>query len=58
MSGDDISADAAAWLVRLEGQTTPEIWDAFQAWVDQDPRHRAAFVRLRVAWNRNWRCIG
>ena len=47
----DISDAAAAWLVQLEGQTSPEIWDSFQAWMDQDPRHRAAFIRLRVAWN-------
>jgi len=47
----DISDAAAQWLVRLEGQTTPEIWDTFQEWMDQDPRHRAAFIRLRVAWN-------
>jgi transmembrane sensor len=48
----EISDAAAEWLIRLEGQTTPEIWDTFQSWMDQDPRHRAAFVRLRVAWNR------
>ncbi len=48
----DISDTAAAWLIRLEGQTTPELWDEFQAWVDESPRHRAAFIRLRVAWNR------
>jgi len=47
----DISDAAAHWLVRLEGQTTPQIWDSFQEWMDQDPRHRAAFIRLRVAWN-------
>jgi transmembrane sensor len=46
----DISDAAAQWLVRLEGQTTPEIWDAFQEWMDQDPRHRAVFIRLREAW--------
>ncbi|HVO45089.1 MAG TPA: FecR domain-containing protein [Steroidobacteraceae bacterium] len=48
----DIADTAAQWLVRLEAQTSPEVWDAFQAWLDQDPRHQAAFVRLRVAWNR------
>jgi transmembrane sensor len=48
----DISDAAAQWLIRLEGQTTPETWDAFQSWVDESPRHRAAFVRLRVAWNK------
>ena len=42
----DMSDAAAQWLVRLEGQTTPEIWDSFQEWMDQDPRHRAAFIRL------------
>jgi transmembrane sensor len=46
----DISDAAAQWLVRLEGQTTPEIWDAFQEWMDQNPRHRAEFIRLREAW--------
>jgi transmembrane sensor len=48
----EISDAAAEWLIRLEGQTSPEIWDSFQSWIDGDPRHRAAFVRLRVAWNR------
>jgi len=48
----EISDAAAEWLVKLEGQTTPDIWDTFQTWMDQDPRHRAAFVRLRVAWNK------
>jgi transmembrane sensor len=47
----DIADAAAAWLVRLDGQTSPEIWDSFQDWMDQDPRHRAVFIRLRVAWN-------
>jgi len=47
----DISDAAAQWLVRLEGQTSPQIWDGFQEWMDLDPRHRAAFIRLRVAWN-------
>jgi transmembrane sensor len=48
----EISDAAAEWLIRLEGHTSPEIWDTFQNWMDADPRHRAAFVRLRVAWNR------
>jgi transmembrane sensor len=46
----DISDAAAQWLVRLEGQTSPELWDRFQDWMDRDPRHRAEFIRLRVAW--------
>ena len=51
-SASDISDAAAAWLVRLEAQTTPELWDEFQAWVDGSPQHRAAFIRLREAWKR------
>lgn len=51
-TASEISDTAAEWLIRLEGQTNPELWDTFQTWLDQDPRHRAAFVRLRVAWNR------
>jgi transmembrane sensor len=49
---NEISDAAAEWLIRVEGQTSPEIWDELQSWLDQDPRHRAAFIRLRVAWNR------
>jgi transmembrane sensor len=48
----DISDAAAEWLIRIEGQTSPGTWDALQAWMDENPRHRAAFIRLRVAWNR------
>jgi transmembrane sensor len=48
----DISNAAAQWLIRLEGPTSPDVWDDFQAWVDQDPRHRAVFIRLREAWHR------
>jgi transmembrane sensor len=49
---NEISDAAARWLIELEGRTRPDVWDRFQVWMDADPRHRAAFVRLRVAWNR------
>src|SRR5882757_9691382 len=49
----DISDAAADWLIRIEaGQASAQTWDALQAWMDADPRHRAAFIRLRVGWNR------
>jgi transmembrane sensor len=49
----DISDAAAQWLIRTEGQqASPQMWEALDAWMDEDPRHRAAFIRLRVAWNR------
>jgi transmembrane sensor len=47
---NDIPGQAAAWLIRLEGQTTPQMWDDFQAWLETDRRHEAAFIRLRTAW--------
>jgi len=47
---NDTPADAAAWLIRLEGQTTPRMWDEFQEWLEADRRHEAAFIRLRTAW--------
>ena len=49
-AANDIPQDAAAWLIRLEGQTTPKLWDDFQAWLETDKRHEAAFIRLRTAW--------
>ena len=49
---NEISDAAAAWLVRIEGHTSTGIWDELQAWLDRDPRHRAAFIRVRLAWNR------
>jgi transmembrane sensor len=51
-AANDIPEDAAAWLIRLEGQTTPQLWDDFQAWLETDKRHEAAFIRLRTAWTR------
>jgi transmembrane sensor len=47
---NEIPGAAAAWLIRLEGQTTPRMWDEFQAWIEADKRHEAAFIRLRTAW--------
>ena len=49
---DKISAEAADWLIRLETASSPELWDGLQTWLDANARHRAAFVRLRVAWHR------
>jgi transmembrane sensor len=51
-SGNDIAEAAATWLIRLEGQTTPKMWDDFQAWIESDRRNEAAFIRLRTAWTR------
>jgi ferric-dicitrate binding protein FerR (iron transport regulator) len=50
-SAKEINRSAAMWLARLESPSSPELWDEFQNWLEAHPRHRAAFIRLRVAWN-------
>jgi ferric-dicitrate binding protein FerR (iron transport regulator) len=45
-----INDAAVTWLLRLEALASPELLKDFQKWLDEEPRHRAAFVRLRFAW--------
>jgi ferric-dicitrate binding protein FerR (iron transport regulator) len=45
-----INKAAAMWLLRLEASTSPELRKEFQKWLDDEPRHRAEFVRLSFAW--------
>jgi ferric-dicitrate binding protein FerR (iron transport regulator) len=45
-----INEAAASWLLRLEATASPELRKDFQKWLDEEPRHRAAFIRLRSAW--------
>jgi transmembrane sensor len=51
-SANETTELAASWLIRLEGQASPELWEEFQTWLDESPRHRAVFIRLRTAWHR------
>ena len=51
-SASEITASATAWLIRLEREATPELWEELQQWLDSHPRHRAEFIRQRTAWNR------
>ena len=46
-----ISKTASNWLLRVEASTSAELWEGLQKWLDDDPRHRAAFIRLRCAWH-------
>jgi transmembrane sensor len=48
----DIEEEAAKWLTKLDSQGSPERWAALDAWLNASPRHRAAFLRLSVAWTR------
>jgi transmembrane sensor len=45
-----INEAAATWLLRLEASASAELREDFQIWLDAEPRHRAAFIRLRFAW--------
>jgi transmembrane sensor len=49
----EIEQEAAQWLVQLDSQGSPERWAALDAWLSANPRHRAAFLRLSVAWTRS-----
>jgi transmembrane sensor len=43
-------ATAAAWLVRLDADTSPVTLDLWQQWLREDARHHAAFVRVEQGW--------
>jgi transmembrane sensor len=49
---DSIEQQAAEWVTRIDLRGTPEEWAALDAWLAESPRHRAAFLRLSVAWRR------
>ncbi|MEJ7927597.1 FecR domain-containing protein [Sphingobium sp. AN641] len=47
-----IRAEAAAWLSRLQGQQTPELTKkAFRVWFDEDEAHRNAFEAATEIWD-------
>jgi transmembrane sensor len=49
----EIEAQAAAWLVKRDGGGLSDSEQAeFDAWMSADPRARAVFVRLELAWRR------
>src|SRR5262245_58651227 len=49
---NEIEQQAAEWVARIDLRGTPEEWTALDAWLNTSPRHRAAFLRLSVAWPR------
>ncbi|HEU4626211.1 MAG TPA: FecR domain-containing protein [Steroidobacteraceae bacterium] len=52
-TASDIEAQAAAWLVRRDGERfSAADQQAFDAWIAADPRHHAAYVRIEQAWRR------
>src|SRR5262245_2901793 len=49
---NEIEQQAAQWVARIDLRGTPEEWSALDAWLNKSPRHRAASLRLSVAWRR------
>src|SRR5262245_8487428 len=51
-TANEIEEEAARWLIRTDEQNRPEQWARLDAWLNESTRHRAAFLRLSVAWRR------
>ena len=51
-TAEHIEEAAAAWVTRIDLRGTPDEWTRLDAWLAASPRHRAAFLRLSVAWRR------
>src|SRR5215831_3290769 len=52
-TAQEFEAQAAAWLVKRDSDGLSAADQAeFNAWLEADPRARAAYVRLELAWKR------
>src|SRR5690348_5790981 len=51
----DIEEKAARWLSRRDAGLALREEGEFTAWLAEDPRHRAAYLRLAAAWERSAR---
>lgn len=51
-TAEHIEETAASWVTRIDLHGTPDQWARLDAWLAASPRHRAAFLRLSVAWRR------
>jgi ferric-dicitrate binding protein FerR (iron transport regulator) len=54
MADRKILLTAAGWMneligCRTQGEIPPEIWSAFEAWLGEDPEHRAAYLSMEQA---------
>jgi ferric-dicitrate binding protein FerR (iron transport regulator) len=47
-----IEGEAARWLILLDGNPTASNFRALNEWLSARARHRAAFLRLSVAWSK------
>jgi transmembrane sensor len=51
-TAQDIESTASEWLVRLETDASAEVRSEFDRWLEADPRHKAAYLRLERGWRR------
>ncbi|GGL10465.1 MULTISPECIES: FecR family protein [Caulobacter] len=47
---DPIQQAAIDWFAKLQGQPALEDWTTFQAWLEADPAHAAAYDRVEAMW--------
>ncbi|WP_454715823.1 FecR family protein [Caulobacter segnis] len=47
---DPIQQAAADWFARMQGDPALEDWTAFQAWLEADPEHAAAYQAVEAVW--------
>lgn len=47
---DPVQQAAADWFAKLQGDTALEDWTAFQAWLEADPAHAAAYAAVEAVW--------
>jgi ferric-dicitrate binding protein FerR (iron transport regulator) len=51
MISTQVKAEAARWLIELDtADHVEDLWPEFEAWINQHPTHRRAFVRVERAW--------
>jgi transmembrane sensor len=52
MTHSSIREKAAQWLIELDtSDNVEDRWPDFEAWLNENPEHRAAFVSLEQAWS-------
>lgn len=49
-SHDPIQEAAADWFAKLQGDPALEDWTVFQAWLEADPEHAAAYEAVEAVW--------
>jgi ferric-dicitrate binding protein FerR (iron transport regulator) len=48
----EVKAAAADWLIQLETtESIDALWPAFRDWLDRDPDHKVAYLRIERAWH-------